>query len=63
LLVVAIKYKRPAFGIRCEIAVLVKRIALPTREPVCVRIDRWMRDVRLSDLIRSRKAVVSKAIP
>ena len=63
LLVVAIKYKRPAFGICREIAVLVKRIALPAREPVRVRIDRRMRDDCLGYEIRSRKAVVSKAIP
>ena len=64
LLVVAIKDKAPprVGGIRDQIAVLVKGVALPGSKAVRVRIDRRVGKIRLRDLRRPDEFVVAQPI-
>ena len=64
LLVVAIKDKAPPRigGIRDQIAILVKGVALPGCKAVRVRVDRRVGKVRLRDLRRTDEFVVAQTI-
>ena len=64
LLVVAIEDKAPPRigGVRDQIAVLVKGVALPGCKAVRVRVDRRVGKVRLRDLRRTDEFVVAQPI-